>query len=130
MSVRCDARCPGLGLCCVKSAATEALAHAASSSRPSIVGAALARVALELASDLRGRLGDPIEDATAPPAAMPDGTGPEHGRVWQALGTDATTMDELVARTGLTPADLSPILLAMELDGRMSVQHGRYFRMA
>ncbi|HEY4555434.1 MAG TPA: DNA-processing protein DprA, partial [Lysobacter sp.] len=95
------------------------------------VGAALARVALELASDLRARLAGPIEhEAAPPPAAMPDTASPEHDRVWHALGADPTTMDELVARTGLTPADLSPILLAMELDGRMSVQHGRYYRMA
>ncbi|MDX1550780.1 MAG: DNA-protecting protein DprA, partial [Lysobacter spongiicola] len=35
---------------------------------------------------------------------------------------------QLVARTGLTPAQLSSMLLPMELEGRVTAQHGRYFR--
>ncbi|MEV8632562.1 hypothetical protein AB0395_12970 [Streptosporangium sp. NPDC051023] len=41
---------------------------------------------------------------------------------------DPTGMDELVHRTGLTTAELSSMLLVMELEGRVSAQHGRYFR--
>jgi DNA processing protein len=37
-------------------------------------------------------------------------------------------MDQLVERTGLTPAELSSMLLLMELDGRVTTQHGRYHR--
>jgi DNA processing protein len=37
-------------------------------------------------------------------------------------------MDQLVDRTGLTPAELSSMLLLMELDGRVATQHGRYYR--
>jgi DNA processing protein len=37
-------------------------------------------------------------------------------------------MDQLVSRTGLTAATLSSMLLAMELQGRVSVEHGRYSR--
>jgi DNA processing protein len=37
-------------------------------------------------------------------------------------------MDQLVARTGLTAAELSSMLLVMELDGRVAVEHGRYQR--
>jgi DNA processing protein len=37
-------------------------------------------------------------------------------------------MDELVLRTGLTAADLSSMLLLMELEGRVTVEHGRYSR--
>jgi DNA processing protein len=37
-------------------------------------------------------------------------------------------MDALVARTGLTTAELSSMLLVMELDGRVAVEHGRYSR--
>jgi DNA processing protein len=37
-------------------------------------------------------------------------------------------MDQLVSRTGLTTAALSSMLLAMELEGRVVVEHGRYSR--
>ena len=53
--------------------------------------------------------------------------GDPHG-LWQALGHDPTDMDQLVSRTGLTAATLSSMLLAMELQGRVSVEHGRYSR--
>lgn len=53
---------------------------------------------------------------------------PDHHRLWQALGHDPIPMDALVERTGLTAAELSSILLVMELDGRVSAQHGRYAR--
>jgi len=48
--------------------------------------------------------------------------------LWRALGHDPTGMDQLVERTGLTPAELSSMLLLMELDGRVTTQHGRYCR--
>ena len=59
---------------------------------------------------------------TAPPVPA------DHHRLWKALGHDPTPMDVLVERTGLTPAGLSSMLLAMELDGRIVVEHGRYAR--
>jgi DNA processing protein len=34
----------------------------------------------------------------------------------------------LVSRTGLTAAELSSMLLVMELEGRVAVEHGRYSR--
>jgi DNA processing protein len=46
--------------------------------------------------------------------------------VWQALGPDGAGFDELLQRAGLTTATLAPILLAMELDGRLTKQHGVY----
>jgi len=52
----------------------------------------------------------------------------DHDRLWEALGADPTPMDTLVQRTGLTAAALSSMLLAMELDGRVAVEHGRYAR--
>ena len=58
-------------------------------------------------------------------AAPPD---PDHHRLWMALGHDPTPMDVLVDRTGLTTAALSSMLLAMELDGWVVVEHGRYAR--
>lgn len=68
-------------------------------------------------------------DRGARPAA-PEPESPEgdpHG-LWQALGHDPTDMDQLVSRTGLTAASLSSMLLVMELQGRVSVEHGRYSR--
>lgn len=52
----------------------------------------------------------------------------DYQKLWNALGHDPTDMDQLVNRTGLTTATLSSMLLLMELDGRVSTQHGRYFR--
>ena len=63
----------------------------------------------------------------APAHADGDGNG-DHDRLWAALGHDPTPMDLLVERTGLTTAALSSMLLAMELDGRVAVEHGRYAR--
>ena len=68
-------------------------------------------------------------DRTSNPASA-DAESPEgdpHG-LWQALGHDPTDMDQLVSRTGLTAASLSSMLLVMELQGRVSVEHGRYSR--
>jgi DNA processing protein len=53
---------------------------------------------------------------------------PDYQKLWRALGHDPTGMDALVSRTGLTAAALSSMLLLMELDGRVVVEHGRYSR--
>lgn len=53
---------------------------------------------------------------------------PDYNRLWASLGHDPTDMDELVLRTGLTAAQLSSMLLLMELEGRVAVEHGRYLR--
>lgn len=105
--------------------------------------AALAPAARELAADLRLRLGNPTSGAPPPcQGAVAYGAYPGSGAVqsqpqvgdadyqklWKALGHDPTGMDQLVERTGLTPAELSSMLLLMELDGRVTTQHGRYHR--
>jgi DNA processing protein len=84
-----------------------------------------------LRGDLQRRLaagrnapsGDPPHPASTPVAGDSG-----HNRLWQALGHDPTTMDQLVERSGLTAAALSSMLLVMELQGRVSVEHGRYSR--
>jgi len=48
--------------------------------------------------------------------------------LWHALGHDPVNLDQLSARTGLTVGPLSAMLLAMELDGKISAEHGRYSR--
>jgi len=89
-----------------------------------------------LAARLAVSLGTATPDEPLPgrvpgdPATPPSGSDAHHHRLWKALGHDPTPMDILVERTGLTPAVLSSMLLAMELDGRVVVEHGRYARNA
>lgn len=85
-------------------------------------------VAAELAQGLRHRLatGDDRPHQGLP--ATPTPLDLDYQRLWEALGHDPTGMDALVARTGLTTAGLSSMLLVMELDGRVAVEHGRYSR--
>ena len=95
------------------------------------VVAALAPLAGELAEALRGRLSAPTSpagDVAAAPAANPACPDAAYQNLWLALGHDPTGMDRLVSRTGLTTAELSSMLLVMELEGRVVVQHGRYTR--
>lgn len=89
---------------------------------------ALVPMASELADFLRGRLAGSLArphigagNALAP-------LNPDYQPLWLALGHDPTGMDLLVERTGLTAAELSSMLLVMELDGRVAVEHGRYSR--
>jgi DNA processing protein len=92
---------------------------------------ALEPLALQLASDLRGRLAAPIElpARAAPGRSTGVASGAAaHDPLWQAIGHDPTGMDELVSRTGLTVAELSSMLLVMELEGRVTVEHGRWSR--
>lgn len=95
------------------------------------VTAALAPLAARLACDLRGRLDAPIPEAGRAASGSGHGSSPDAPdarRLWTSIGEDPVGIDELVLRTGLTPATLSSMLLAMELDGRIATQHGRYFR--
>ncbi|HVI25300.1 MAG TPA: DNA-processing protein DprA [Xanthomonadaceae bacterium] len=91
--------------------------------------AALAPLAGELGDALRARLGGTtVPPVAAGSAAVPDLPAPDHQRLWKALGHDPTGMDQLAERTGLTPAELSSMLLLMELEGRVVHAHGRYSR--
>lgn len=102
---------------------------------PEEVTGALSAIAGELADALRERLDAPIQSvetilntAGAGAASDPDSVDPDYNRLWKALGHDPTGMDELVARSGLTVARASAMLLSMELDGRVAQLHGRYSR--
>ncbi|QSX78807.1 DNA-processing protein DprA [Agrilutibacter solisilvae] len=97
--------------------------------------AALAPQAQQLATDLRLRLAGPIYVDAAKsgrgseaPARHEAANDRDYQSLWGALGHDPTGMDQLVERTGLTPAMVSSMLLLMELDGRVATQHGRYYR--
>src|SRR3546814_20593555 len=78
------------------------------------------------------RISDWSSDVCSSDLAGPSSAGmmddPDYNRLWQALGHDPTGMDRLVERTGLTTAELSSMLLVMELEGRIAVEHGRYAR--
>lgn len=88
---------------------------------------ALVPLAARMGLDLRARL-DGV-DGSGPPAALPAGPEDAPGReVWRALETDPVDMDELARRTGLTVDRLSSILPALELEGWVTCQHGRFVR--
>ncbi|XQA72972.1 DNA-processing protein DprA [Xanthomonas sacchari] len=90
--------------------------------------AGVAPLAAELADALRGRLNAPTQGASTARAATPAFPHPDYQRLWQALGHDPICMDSVIARSGLTAAAASSMLLAMELDGYVAVERGRYTR--
>ena len=79
-------------------------------------GAKLVEAASDILEELRLA---PREAAPVPDLAPPEPVGDE-GRVVAALGHDPVDIDTLVRRTSLTPEALYAILLALELDGRVS----------
>lgn len=89
---------------------------------------ALAPLAGELAGFLRERLAGSVSRPHVDPGEPSAPLNPDYQPLWLALGHDPTSMDSLVERTGLTAAELSSMLLVMELDGRVAVEHGRYSR--
>ena len=98
---------------------------------PGEVTAALAPLAASLAEALRNRLAAPIQvsaDLVRGPAGNTAPDDPDYHRLWSALCHDPSPMDELLERTGLTTAEVSSMLLLMELDGRVVHEHGRYSR--
>ncbi len=87
-----------------------------------------------LSAELRAQL-----SAVATPEAIPTGVAADlsaapadwptdHKLLWSSLGDDPTPMDELILRSGLTYPEIGPILLGMELDGRVEQYFGRYRR--
>ncbi|HEV2608411.1 MAG TPA: DNA-protecting protein DprA, partial [Xanthomonadaceae bacterium] len=52
----------------------------------------------------------------------------DQSRLLDALGHDPIGIDALTGRTGLTVAELSSMLLVMELQGLVAAEHGRYSR--
>jgi DNA processing protein len=87
---------------------------------------ALQAAALELADALRGRL-NPIElQATSPQKRVSVKT--QYKPIWNALGYDRVSLDQLIERTALTTSELSSMLLIMELEGIITATEGRYTR--
>ena len=95
---------------------------------PAEVTAGVAALAQTLAGALRTRLDAPTEQARPAPERAPSYTDPDYQCLWKALDHDPTGMDSLIQRSGLTAAQLSAMLLVMELDGKVMAAHGRYCR--
>ena len=106
---------------------------------PEEVIEALAPIAAILAGQLRGRLCEPTETIQSL-AGKPGRQGAlfasggvsisscDAQKLLSAIGHDPVNLDQLSQRTGLTLGPLSAMLLAMELDGKISAAHGRYSR--
>lgn len=97
------------------------------------VAEALAPIARELADGLRVRLAQSeAPDARRPGpdngSAFPLMEDPDYRRLWDALAHDPVPLDTLAERTGLTADALSSMLMVMELEGLLSVEHGRFAR--
>lgn len=95
---------------------------------PDEVIAGLGALAGSLGQALRSRLGAPTEQARPAPAGASPSADPNYQRLWQALDDNPTGMDSLIQRSGLTTAQLSAMLLIMELDGKVVAAYGRYCR--
>jgi len=95
---------------------------------PAEVTAGLTALAQTLAGALRSRLDAPTEQARPALNSAPSYTDPDYQCLWKALDDDPTGMDSLIQRSGLTAAQLSAMLLVMELDGKVMAAYGRYCR--
>lgn len=97
---------------------------------PEEIVQALSGCAAEMAQTLQVLLTDPISQPMPIHAVsqQPTSQDADCNTLWQALGYDPTPMDQLAERTALTAAQLSSMLLLMELDGRVVAEHGRYAR--
>lgn len=80
-------------------------------------GAKLVETAQDILEELGGRL---IVPAVSAPADGPD--------LLDHLGFDPVAIDTLVARSGLTMAELSAMLLTLELEGRVSALPGGQYQ--
>lgn len=93
-------------------------------------GALLVEQADDVFSELGPRLSieTPPQPQSAPSAPLETDT-PQYSELLDIIGWDPVTVDTLVLRSGLTTAELSSMLLIMELKGLVqSVAGGRYQR--
>lgn len=75
-----------------------------------------------------------LDPAARAPAARPGAAAapdPEYDKLLKTIGFDGVGIDDLAARTGLTPAELSSMLLVLELEGQVeALPGGRYALLA
>lgn len=77
-----------------------------------------------LGAALRADNGDLTERPATPDATHQTTPDEDYTRVLEALGWDPVSVDTLAERTALTPAELSSMLLIMELDGLVAKAPG------
>lgn len=97
-------------------------------------GAKLVESAADILEELAPLLGVTQVAATAPVTAPPAVNGgrthdPDYARLLAALGWDTVDADTVASRSGLTPAEVSSMLLILELEGSVQLlPGGRYQR--
>ncbi|MEO6967952.1 MAG: DNA-processing protein DprA [Rhodanobacteraceae bacterium] len=92
---------------------------------------ALSDAARALGAELRARLDAPASGAdTVPPTPGDRRVDPDYARLLAALDEAPAALDELAARTNLSPAALSSMLLLLELEGVVApAVNGRWQRL-
>jgi DNA processing protein len=96
---------------------------------PEEVLALLAPLAARCADSLRGAR--PAFDARAAWLPAPGEAASVDAcfeRILRLMSHDPVNIDQLCRRTGLTVAPLSAMLVALELEGKITAEHGRYTR--
>jgi len=96
-------------------------------------GARLVETAADVLEEIAPRLGDAAarlrRPSPAPAAAPSPPADPEYRKLLNAMEETPLPVDVLVARTGLTPGEVSSMLLILELEGRVaSTAGGLYAR--
>jgi DNA processing protein len=97
-------------------------------------GAKLVEEAADVLVELAPQLdAEGIELAPEPVAEAPEGapvtSDPSYEKLLNALGFSPTPIGDLSTRTGLTTAELSSMLLLLELEGQVeALSGGRYSR--
>lgn len=91
-------------------------------------GAKLVETAEDVLEEL-GVLTESRDPTSTPVPPSPDSLTPDQIQLLDYMGFDTVSIDQLVARSGLTAAAVSSMLLILELDGRVISQAGgRYVR--
>jgi DNA processing protein len=90
-------------------------------------GAKLVESAQDIMEELGSLLGSLLPTADVPHVAEQEAdrfSDPEYLRLFETLGYDPVTVDELITRTGLTAEVVSSMLLVLELEGHVSSAPG------
>ncbi|MET0066882.1 MAG: DNA-processing protein DprA [Candidatus Thiodiazotropha sp.] len=92
-------------------------------------GAKLVESAEDILEEIGALTETPPRTATSAPADTPvnRSTDPDYERLREALGYDPVSVDELIARTGLTAEAVSSMLLLLELEGHVSSAPGGFY---
>jgi DNA processing protein len=86
-------------------------------------GAKLVESSQDILEELAPRLA-PLPPPSALPATPPPELPTDHVRLLEAMGFDAVSVDDLVERSGLTAAEVSSILLILQLQGLIAPATG------